>query len=41
MSMDRGSFVNKANAVAAAAATAGVTIPGVALAKDGMDKDNI
>ena len=40
MSMDRRSFI-KTNAVAAAAATAGVTIPGVAMAKDGMDKDNI
>ena len=40
MSMDRRSFI-KANAVAAAAATAGVTIPGIAAAKDGMDKDNI
>ncbi len=40
MSMDRRSFI-KANAVAAAAATAGVTIPGAVLAKDGMDKDSI
>ena len=40
MSMDRRSFI-KANAVAAAAATVGVTVPGLAQAKDGMDKDNI
>ena len=40
MSMDRRSFI-KTNAIAAAAVTAGVTIPGIASAKDGMDQDNI
>lgn len=40
MSMNRREFI-KTNAIAAAAATAGVTIPTVTLAKDGMDKDGI
>ncbi len=38
--MNRREFI-KTNAIAAAAATAGVTIPTVTLAKDGMDKDGI